>query len=170
MRQHLKGHYGPEFNVARNWLNAGRPLDAPRPGVIGVKAHHVFQVVQVIDRGHVLAISGNDHNAVLTRIRPTYDVIGWRDVSAESAAAEKDPSEIAALRKNAAAERRAIESGQAATKHFAIKDTIGNCSVIDVLPSRASGMQLLGNKNGYPSIRDAQATFGPNCNAKIERV
>lgn len=29
MRQHLGGHYGPEFNVARNWLNAGRPLDAP---------------------------------------------------------------------------------------------------------------------------------------------
>ena len=168
MRQHLKGHYGPEFNVARNWLNVGRPLDAPRPGVIGVKPHHVFQVVQVIDRERVLAISGNDHNAVLTRIRPTYDVIGWRDVSGESAS--KDPSEIAALQKTAAVERRAIQSGQAPTKHFAIKDTVGNCSVIDFLPSRASGMQLLGNKNGYPSVRDAQAAFGPNCKAKIERA
>jgi hypothetical protein len=76
MRQHLAGHYGLEFNVARNWLNAGRPLDGPRPGAIGVKAHHVFQVVRVIDRGHVLAISGNDHNDVRTRIRPTSDVIG----------------------------------------------------------------------------------------------
>ena len=53
-----------EFNVARNWLKVGRPLDGPRPGAIGVKAHHVFQVVQVIDPGHVLAVSGNDYNAV----------------------------------------------------------------------------------------------------------
>jgi hypothetical protein len=89
MRQHLGGHYGPEFNVARNWLNAGRPLDGPRPGAIGVKAHHVFQVVRVIDREHVLAISGNDHNDVRTRIRPTSDVIGWRDVTEEPTAAHK---------------------------------------------------------------------------------
>ena len=67
-----------EFDVALNWLNVGRPLDGPRPGAIGVKAHHVFQVVRVVDQGHVLAISGNDHNAVQTRIRPTSDVIGWR--------------------------------------------------------------------------------------------
>ena len=81
MRQHLGGRYGPDFNVARNWLNAGRPLDGPRPGAIGVKAHHVFQVVRVVDRDHVLAISGNDHNDVRTRIRSTSDVIGWRDVT-----------------------------------------------------------------------------------------
>ena len=89
MRQHLGGHYGPEFDVALNWLNVGRPLDGPRPGAIGVKAHHVFQVVRVVDRGHVLAISGNDHNAVQTRIRPTSDVIGWRDVTEEHTAADK---------------------------------------------------------------------------------
>jgi hypothetical protein len=89
MRQHLGGRYGPEFNVARNWLNAGRPLDGPRPGAIGVKTHHVFQVIRVVDRGHVLAISGNDHNDVRTRIRPTSDVIGWRDVTDESTAADK---------------------------------------------------------------------------------
>ncbi len=64
MRQHLGGHYGPEFNAARSWLNVGRPLGGPRPGAIGVKAHHVFQVIQVVDPEHVLAISGNDHNAV----------------------------------------------------------------------------------------------------------
>src|ERR1700674_679683 len=83
MRQHLGGYYGPEFNVALNWLSVGRPLDGPRPGAIGVKAHHVFQVVRVVDQGHVLAISGNDHNAVQTRKRPTSDVIGWRDVTEE---------------------------------------------------------------------------------------
>jgi hypothetical protein len=81
MRQHLGGRYGPELNVARNWLNVGRPLDGPRPGAIGVKAHHVFQVIRVVDRDHVLAISGNDHNDVRTRIRATSDVIGWRDVT-----------------------------------------------------------------------------------------
>jgi hypothetical protein len=47
-------------------------------------------VVRVIDSGHVLAISGNDHNDVRTRIRPTSDVIGWRDVTEEPAAADKD--------------------------------------------------------------------------------
>jgi hypothetical protein len=88
MRQHLGGRYGPEFNVARNWLNAGRPLDGLRPGAIGVKAHHVFQVIRVVDRDHVLVISGHDHNDVRTRIRPTSDVIGWRDVTEESTAAD----------------------------------------------------------------------------------
>ena len=81
MRQHLGGHFGPEYNVARNWLNVGRPLPGPRPGAIGVKDHHVFQVVEVIGPDQVLAISGNDHNAVRTRIRSTAGVIGWRDVT-----------------------------------------------------------------------------------------
>ena len=99
MRQHLGAHYGPEFNVARNWLNVGRPLDGPRPGAIGVKTYHVFQVVRVVDRGHVLAISGNDYNAVQTRIRPTSDVIGWRDVTEERTAADKTAAEQAAAAK-----------------------------------------------------------------------
>ena len=102
MRQHLGGHYGPEFNVARNWLNVGRPLDGPRPGAIGVKAHHVFQVIQVVDREHVLAISGNDHNAVRTRIRLTSDVIGWRDVTEESTAAGKAAADITTSDRTAA--------------------------------------------------------------------
>jgi hypothetical protein len=81
MRQHLSGHFGPEYNVARNWLNAGRPLAGPRPGALGVKEHHVFQVIRVVGPNEVLAISGNDHNAVRTRMRSTSDVIGWRVVS-----------------------------------------------------------------------------------------
>ena len=43
----------------------------------------MFQVVRVIDPGHVLAISGNDYNAVRTRIRTTSNVIGWRDIAEE---------------------------------------------------------------------------------------
>ena len=77
----LGGHFGPECNVARNWLTVGRPLSGPAPGAIGIKEHHVFQVVRVVGPNQVLAISGNDHNAVLTRIRSTDGVIGWRDVS-----------------------------------------------------------------------------------------
>jgi hypothetical protein len=102
MRQHLGGRYGPEFNVARNWLNVGRPLDGPRPGAIGVKAHHVFQVIRVVDRDHVLAISGNDHNDVRTRIRPTSDVMGWRDVTEENAAADKPAGDTVTTDKTAA--------------------------------------------------------------------
>ena len=102
MRQHLGGRYGPEFNVARNWLNVGRALDGPRPGAIGVKAHHVFQVIRVVDRDHVLAISGNDHNEVRTRIRPTADVIGWRDITEENDAADKPAAGTAANDKTTA--------------------------------------------------------------------
>jgi hypothetical protein len=107
MRQHLGGRYGPEFNVARNWLNAGRPLDGPRPGALGVKAHHVFEVIRVVDRDHVLAISGNDHNEVRTRIRPTSDVIGWRDVTD---AADKPAADPATAEK-AAASRMGSDKG-----------------------------------------------------------
>src|SRR6516164_11346561 len=98
----VAGHYCSEFNVARNWLNAGRPLDGPRPGAIGVKAHHVFQVIRVVDHDHVLAISGNDHNDVRTRVRPTSDVIGWRDVTNESTAAGKPAADAATADKPAA--------------------------------------------------------------------
>ena len=114
MRQHLGGHYGPEFNVALNWLNVGRPLDDPRPGAIGVKAHHVFQVVRVVDRGHVLAISGNDHNAVQTRIRLTSDVISWRDVTEERTAADKADKAAA----DKAAADKAVEDADKAPAYY----------------------------------------------------
>ena len=161
-----RGHYGSEFNVARNWLNVGRPLDGPRPGAIGVKAHHVFQVVRVVDPRHVLAISGNDHNAVQTRIRPTSDVIGWRDVTEENTAVDQA---TAGATLHPPAGTTAIKSDQTATKHFAIRDPVGNCSVIDAQPSWASGMQLLSNKNGYSSMKNAQAALGSDCKGKIGR-
>ena len=69
---------------------------------IGVKAHHVFQVIQVVDQRHVLAISGNDHNAVRTRTRPTSDVIGWRDVTEEGPAADKPATDKVTSDKTAA--------------------------------------------------------------------
>jgi hypothetical protein len=50
----------------------------------------------------VLAISGNDHNDVRTRIRPTSDVIGWRDVTEENAAADKPAADTVTTDKTAA--------------------------------------------------------------------
>jgi hypothetical protein len=169
MRQHLGGYYGPEFNVARNWLNVGRALDGPRPGAIGVKPHHVFQVIRVIDGGHVLAISGNDHNAVLTRVRSTSDVVGWRDVAEEGAAHDKTATERAKLQQSGSG-MTSIKSDQTTNKHFPIEDTVGNCSVVDVPPSNTSGMRILGDKNGYSLVQDAQAALGSaDCKGKIDR-
>lgn len=75
MRQHLGRRFGPEFNVARNWLSVGRPLTGPEPGALGIREHHVFQVVRVIGLDEVLAIFGNDHGA---RSNPnTFD--HWRN-------------------------------------------------------------------------------------------
>jgi hypothetical protein len=102
----LGGRFGPEYNAARNWLNVGRPLSGPVPGAIGIKEHHVFQVVRVVGPDQVLAISGNDHNAVRTRVRSTAGVIGWRDVSdvtgANSSDALKQKDEGAAKDSSAA--------------------------------------------------------------------
>jgi hypothetical protein len=78
MMQHT-GIHGPG-NLARaiEWRNVGRPASGPAPGVIGVMPHHVFKVIQVLGRGMVLAISGNDGGAVRTRPRSTSNVIAWR--------------------------------------------------------------------------------------------
>jgi hypothetical protein len=54
-------------------------------------------------------------------------------------------------------------------KHFAVKDTVGNCSVVDIQPSRASDLRILGNKKGYASVKDAQAALGPGCKSTIDR-
>lgn len=64
------GIHGPG-NLARaiEWRHVGQPASGPAPGIIGVMAHHVFQVIAVLGGGKVLAISGNDGGAVRTRPR-----------------------------------------------------------------------------------------------------
>jgi len=79
MRQLVGGNAGPEYNLARNWAHWGQPASGPAPGVIGVMPHHVFKVIQVLGRGTVLAISGNDDHAVRVRPRSTAGVIAWRE-------------------------------------------------------------------------------------------
>lgn len=78
MRKQVWNDPGPAFNRAILWARWGTPARGPAPGVIGVQRHHVFKVVQVIDRRTVLAISGNDRNAVRTRPRSIKGVIAWR--------------------------------------------------------------------------------------------
>jgi hypothetical protein len=78
MRRLVGGDPGPHYNLARNWAHWGRAAGGPTPGAIGVMPHHVFKVVQVLGRGKVLAISGNDGHAVRTRPRSTAGVIAWR--------------------------------------------------------------------------------------------
>ena len=79
MRQLVGRDPGPFYNLARNWSHWGSAASGPAPGVIGVMPHHVFKVVQVLGRGSVLAISGNDGHAVRVRPRSTAGVIAWRE-------------------------------------------------------------------------------------------
>ena len=61
----------------------------------------------------------------------------------------------------------------AAQEHFAVKDTVGVCSVIDTTPSRASNLQILGNKSGYGSPDQAASAIkssGSHCKDVIDRV
>lgn len=78
MRHEVSRDPGPEYNLARNWAHWGQPASGPAPGVIGVMAHHVFKVVQVLAHGLVMAISGNDSHEVRTRPRSTGGVLAWR--------------------------------------------------------------------------------------------
>ncbi|MGH9810899.1 MAG: hypothetical protein ACRD9W_27235, partial [Terriglobia bacterium] len=45
-----------------------------------------------------------------------------------------------------------------AAEHFAVIDTVGNCSVIDTKPSPhdVSGLKILGNKSGYSNPSGAE--------------
>jgi hypothetical protein len=42
--------------------------------------------------------------------------------------------------------------------HWTVVDTVGNCAVIDTQPSPRdiSGLKILGNENGYPSLSGAE--------------
>jgi hypothetical protein len=61
-----------------------------------------------------------------------------------------------------------------AAEHFAVMDTVGNCSVIDTNPSPhgVSGLKILGDRSGYstPSAADgALKSDSSQCKGMIER-
>ena len=64
----------------------------------------------------------------------------------------------------------ALAASQSGAEHFAVKDTVGNCAVVDTLPSKVSGLRIVGNKGGYGSISDAQKALGSECKSKIDRA
>jgi hypothetical protein len=53
-----------------------------------------------------------------------------------------------------------VLAAQAPIQHFAVRDTVGNCSVLDSQPSKASGLKILGDRSGYKSEADAQKALG----------
>ena len=49
----------------------------------------------------------------------------------------------------------AVPALAAGAKFYVEMDTVGNCSVVDSIPSASAGMTILGDKNGYTSKEDA---------------
>jgi hypothetical protein len=64
----------------------------------------------------------------------------------------------------------ALAAAGPGAEHFAVKDTVGNCAVVDTHPSKVSGLRILGNKGGYGTVGDAQKALGSDCKSKIDRA
>ena len=56
----------------------------------------------------------------------------------------------------------ALAAAQARNQHFAVRDTVGNCAVVDTLPSK--------KEQGYGSVADAQKALGSDCISRIDRA
>lgn len=75
MRQKL-GVRNPSYNLARNWLNYGRP-SGPQIGAVVVWPHHVGQIVGR-EGGRWIVNQGNYRNRVATVAMNLTGVIGYR--------------------------------------------------------------------------------------------
>ncbi|MGO8841261.1 MAG: hypothetical protein ACLQF1_09055 [Methyloceanibacter sp.] len=64
---------------------------------------------------------------------------------------------------------QALAAG-APTQHFAVMDTVGNCAVVDTLPSKVSGLKIVGDKVGYKTEAEAQKALGSECKSVIDRA
>jgi hypothetical protein len=60
-----------------------------------------------------------------------------------------------------------------AKQHWAVIDTQGFCAVVDTRPSPTSisGLKIMGDRNGYPSLSSAQQQLKSDkaCKGNIER-
>lgn len=74
----ITGHHDPRLARAIEWRREGYDAGGPCVGCIGVMPHHVLIVREVLGNGMILATSGNDGNAVRTRIWSTRRIIAWR--------------------------------------------------------------------------------------------
>jgi hypothetical protein len=59
----------------------------------------------------------------------------------------------------------ALAAAEAGNQHFAVKDTVGNCAVVDTLPSESSEMSKA--MAAWPMPRRA---LGSDCISKIDRA
>ena len=44
----------------------------------------------------------------------------------------------------------------AAAQYYVVRDTVGNCSVVDSKPAKTSGLKIITDKGGYASTGDAE--------------
>jgi hypothetical protein len=58
-----------------------------------------------------------------------------------------------------------------AKHHWAVDDTVGNCGVIDAKPSPydISGLNILGDKSGYKTIKAAKKAYNSTCKGSVPR-
>lgn len=70
---------GPEYNVAREWKNRGRPTK-PKEGAIVVWPHHVG-VITGFNGNHWIVKSGNDGGRVRERARSLDGAIAFRELN-----------------------------------------------------------------------------------------
>ena len=63
----------------------------------------------------------------------------------------------------------ALAAAETGNQHFAVKDTVGNCAVVDNR-RKVSGLRIVGNEQGYGSVADAQKVLGSDCISKIDRA
>jgi hypothetical protein len=87
------------------------------------------------------------------------------------------PAFAAARPSTASQESRDVSSGFSfdAKDHWAVVDTVGNCAVVDSKPSPygISGLKILGDKSGYPSLSAAQKTIRVDksvCKGTVQRA
>lgn len=76
--RHVLGIEDRSYNLARNWAHFGWPAPEPAVGVIVVWPHHVGEIVGYAGNGRWLVKSGNDGDAVRTRLRSLRGAIALR--------------------------------------------------------------------------------------------
>jgi len=76
--RHRLGVADTAYNLARNWTHYGHATSA-HAGAIAVWPHHVGQIVQMLENGLVLVLSGNDGHAVRERPRSLRGAIAFRE-------------------------------------------------------------------------------------------
>lgn len=80
LRKQVPSDPGPQYNLARQWLNYGTKASGPLPGVIAVWPHHVAMIVGYDNNRHQwITHEGNWRHREHLGPRSLSGVIGWRN-------------------------------------------------------------------------------------------